>query len=109
MCQPIGVAEPMPTIFSLMPFFTASADTRREEVDDVGGAGGERLLPGRAAAIGGDLGLDTVLLVVAELVGRIDRRIGSVVGNGKPDLDRGLGVGIRDVCQQCADDQEIRS
>jgi hypothetical protein len=76
-------------------FLRRERDTRREEVDEVGRAGGERLLRGRSAAVSGDLGGDTVLLVITQLVGRIDRRERSVIGNGKPDLDRGLGVRAR--------------
>lgn len=89
-------------------FLRRERDTRREEVDEVGRAGGERLLRGRSAAVSGDLGGDTVLLVITQLVGRIDRRERSVIGNGKPDLDRGLGVRARRPGEEQPDGRKMR-
>jgi hypothetical protein len=49
-------------------------------------------LRGRSATVRGDLSGYTVFFVIAQLVGRMDRREWSVIGNGKPDPDGGLGV-----------------
>ena len=59
------------------------SDFRRLQI---GGSGGKRFLRRRPAAIGGELGRHAIFLVVAELLGSVDRGETTVLGTASPIL-----------------------
>src|SRR5262249_61028041 len=73
-----------------------------------GGPGGVRSWRGGPAAIGGDLSRQAIFLVVAQLVGCVDRCERTVIGDGEPDFDGRLCARGRNPCQQSADGCEMR-
>src|SRR5262249_21480162 len=89
-------------------FLHCERHARRKEIDDVGRPGRECLLRRGPAAISGDLGRHAIFLVIAKLLGRVDRCERTIIGDREPDLDGCLGVHARYTRQQSAGCCEMR-
>jgi hypothetical protein len=71
----------------LDPFLDGERGAGRKEADHVGCSGGERLLPGGTAAIGGNFRLDSVRFVESQVFGGVNRRVRPEIGDREPDPD----------------------